>query len=287
MRMFTIWRFLSLGILLLMVSSYIIQHVSTMWARSSMKIYAWCIWEILERCTRKCKGDPKYGDCPLYGECKGRAHNCDGFYKIDDLVQKWYSMSAETFETEWLNKRPSQEVLVYGKDWKDELVIELEGRTPREIAEAKGPNLVVSGIDFGSSPGHPFVYSKYFACIGELRAALEALSSDFYDIEELKQGILGQALVTFYLFYEYRSSGATMRDHADKIRESPEYRENEIIFADPSAKQARIDLETLYGIPTYPADNAVEDGIDMLRLYLRQMDYGGESKSHFFIIKGD
>src|SRR4030042_1937957 len=29
------------------------------------KIYKWCIWEVLEKCNRKCKKDPVFGDCIL------------------------------------------------------------------------------------------------------------------------------------------------------------------------------------------------------------------------------
>ncbi|MFH1623582.1 MAG: hypothetical protein ABID54_00310 [Pseudomonadota bacterium] len=242
---------------------------------NNTSVYAWCIWEVIERCDRKCKGDPKHGDCPLWKYCKGLAHNADGFYKVSDVVRKYETMSEDTFETQWLNKRPSREVQVYGKEYDEDF----------HRIERIGPSgdglLIVSGIDFGSSPGHPFVYSKYRADVAALQRAVND-SHGAYDPEVLQGGILNMALITFYLFYEYRSAGDTMADHAEKIRRSPGYVEGELIFADPSAKQARIDLEQLYNIATLPADNAVEDGIDMMRLHLRRE--GGEA--HYYIVKG-
>jgi len=238
-----------------------------------MAVYAWCVWEVAERCERKCKKDPVYGDCPLWNHCRGICHGADGFYKIRDIIQKFRSIDEDTFEAQWLNKRPSREVLVYGREWSDELVI--------DPIDQEANWIVVSAIDFGSSPGHPFVYSKHYADASEL-ARVVSESQGYYDTDSLQSGVLNKALITFYLFYEYRSVGNTMADHAEKIRSSPGYMFEEIIFADPSAKQARIDLEELYNVPTLPADNSVEDGIDAVRQQLRAVD----GKSHFFIFRG-
>jgi hypothetical protein len=32
----------------------------------NISVYNWCVWEVLEPCTRQCKNDPKYGTCPAY-----------------------------------------------------------------------------------------------------------------------------------------------------------------------------------------------------------------------------
>jgi hypothetical protein len=244
-----------------------------------MKIYAWCIWEALEKCTRQCVGDVEFGDCVMWDVCKGVAHECDGFYTIKDAIRKYRSMSRDTFEAQWLNQKPSQEIYVYGGRYHEDFhLIEPIARKPDW--------LVLSSIDFGSSPGHPFVYSKYYVDITALYKALKEDMDIFVDVDEVKAGILSRAMMTFYLFYEYRSGGKTMAEHAERIMASPEFEEGEIIFADPSAKQARIDLETLYSIYTYPADNALEDGIDMLKSHLDIRVVGGVRKAHYYIFQG-
>jgi hypothetical protein len=242
------------------------------------EIYAWCIFEVLEKCYRDCDDDPVYGDCPLWEVCKGVARECDGFYSIDDVIDKYLSMDRETFDTQWLNKRPSREILVYGMEYDEDFHI-IPPKPP-------GKNwLIVSAVDFGTSPGHPFVYSKYYADISELVSAIEHMASEPWEVGQAKEGILNRALITFYLFYEYRAYGKTMLDHADKIRASPHFEDGEIIFADPSAKQSRIDLEDLYNIPTFEADNSVEDGIDAMRSHLRIRDLDGSRRAHFYIFE--
>jgi len=243
-----------------------------------MKIYSWCIWEALEKCTRKCTGDKRYGDCPMYDTCKGIAHSCEGFYSVKDVIRKYRSMSRDKFETQWLNKKPSQEIYVYGGRWDEDF--HLIDPLPRDPTW-----LVVSAVDFGSSPGHPFVYSKYYVDYRQFHSVLKDDLMLDLDPDEIRGGVLSRAMLTFYLFYEYRSGGATLAEHAEKIKKSPEYEEGEIIFADPSAKQARIDLDQLYEIFTYPADNALEDGIDMLRSHLDIRVIDGVRRAHFYIFK--
>ena len=89
------------------------------------------------------------------------------------------------------------------------------------------------------------------------------------------------------MFYEYRSGPATLSTHTEKIKKSPHWTTNEIIFADPSAKQSRIDLESIYNIDTFSAINSVEDGIDLMRSHLEpwnDWEDGGKKKSYFYIL---
>jgi len=241
-------------------------------------IYAWCVLDVMEKCERKCQNDEKYGNCPIFKHCQGLAHDADGFYKVKDVIRKYKGMSDETFESQWLNRRPSREIVVYGREWEEwhHYIDPL----PRQEAW-----IVLSGIDFGAGPGHPFVYSKFYADLSEMRAALLETAQEYMNTD-IQSGILNKALITYYLFYEYRSTGATMADHAEKIRNSPDYEEGEIIFADPSAKQARIDLQSLYNVVTFPADNAVDDGVDLLRLHLR-FDKEQGWPAHFYVFKNN
>jgi len=243
-------------------------------AQTDTKIFCWCIWEVLEECKRQCQGDPEYGDCVILDKCNGMAHHCRGFYKLDDWIGKARILSRETLDTQWFNKRPSKDVLVYGEDWK--LEIHYRARGELEISPMV---IVVSAIDFGASPGHDFVYQKAWVDYSDLFRALE----------ELEPGKELYYKLRFFIFYEYRARKGTLAYHAMKIRESPEYREGEIIFADPSAKQSRIDLLETHRIDTFAAVNAVEDGITRMREHLEvYRDYAdaGKEKASYYIVEG-
>jgi hypothetical protein len=240
-----------------------------------MKIYCWCVWEVLEKCTRECKNDSEYGNCPVWDKCKGMAHHCSGFYKIGDFIEKSMMLSKDIWESQWLNKRPSQEALVYGGYWDRDVHYLPIGAEP----DANDNIIIMSSIDFGSSPGHPFVYQKCWVDYNDF----------FRAIEELEPGKDVNFRLLFWLFYEYRASSGTMAQHSTKIKNSPEYMPGEIIFADPSAKQARIDMAELYNIETYNAINAVEEGIDLTRNHLETYyDYseGGKKKSWLYVVDG-
>lgn len=238
------------------------------------RVFCWCIYEVLEKCTRKCQADPKYGDCPIWDKCEGIAHHCNGFYQLDDWIGKARILSKTTLDTQWFNKKPSRDVLVYGDSWKEE--IHYKNLNELQISPDA---IVMSAIDFGSSPGHDFVYQKAWVDYSDLFRAMEELESGKELYYKLK----------FFVFYEYRTSKGTLAYHAAKIKTSPEYREGEIIFADPSAKQSRIDLLETYKIDTMMAVNEVADGIDSVRNHLevyRDFTDGGNEKSFYYIIKG-
>jgi len=241
---------------------------------TGMKIYCWCIWEILEKCLYECKNDPKHGNCPIFDKCKGMAHYCSGYYKIDDWVDKARMINVDILDAQWFNKKPSQEAIVYGGWWDKEVHFKPSNFRP------EGDHIIgMSAIDFGASPGHPFVYQKCWVDYSDVFRAMEETEPN----KDLSYKLL------FYIFYEYRSGSATMAQHSEMIKASPEFQQNEIIFADPSAKQSRIDLLEIYNIETYAAINAVEDGIDMVRNHLETWkDYGekgGTIKSWLYILE--
>jgi len=251
--------------------------------KMGIPIYCWCLWEILEKCTRECQGDLKYGDCPVWDKCKGMAHHSDGYYKIDDWIQKARTLSKDVLEAQWFNQKPSQEQLVYGGLYNPDIHILPcpENGVPWNINIGSNNIIVLSAIDFGSSPGHPFVYQKAFVDYSDIFRAIDESAEPSTELNYM---------LKFWIFYEYRSGAGTMAKHADKIKESPLYKPGEIIFADPSAKQARIDLEEIYGIETWSAINAVEEGIDRVRSHLAVysvFDKGiEEKKSYYYIITG-
>lgn len=204
-----------------------------------LEIYEWNIWEVVQKCPRRCVEDPVHGSCPIYTYCKGKAHHCDGFYSIDDFIDKVRLLDRETFETEWLNLRPSRHKLVYPQFQHSKHVM-----TPERLYKITGCDTPqfswnrLAGLDFGSSPGHPFVYVK-----------LCQLPNN-----------------AWMVFHEYVAEQRLIRDHAQAIKQSPQYYRGEIIFADWDA-QDRLELAAC-GVPTRAAvkgPSTVSMGIDHLK----------------------
>ena len=206
----------------------------------AIKVYEWNIWEAVEKCERQCFNDPVHGTCPIYAYCEGKAHRCEGFYQIEDFIDKVGLIDREKFETEWENKKPSRTRLVYPNFGARHIM------TPEKLAKITGRSRIpgtwtrVSGVDFGASPGHPFVYAK-----------------------------LGQIPSTgaWVLFFEYVAEQRLMRDHADAIKRSPYWTPNDMIFADTAGKQERMELKNK-GIRTKDAVKEVQMGIDFIRMQL-------------------
>ena len=63
----------------------------------------WCVLDVLEQCPpeRDCN------TCPLWDDCKGRAKQGEGFYKIDDAIVAKRRVSLEMWNSEMLCNRPS------------------------------------------------------------------------------------------------------------------------------------------------------------------------------------
>ena len=234
------------------------------------KTYKWCIWETVEQCTRKCKKDVKYGDCPAYTKCEGRAKKGAGWYPIDDFITKIVMMDTDTWNTEWLNKKPTGTVFVYGDYWDKDFHI-----IPRR--DLSGEMWYVGGLDFGVSSGHHAVFQGYNVVVNDFRKEVE-------EADPRKEFI--KAKLKFFLDYEYRNSGKlTIEALARKIKGWGHWSEGIPIFADPSAAQEKIDLDNLYGVKTKNAVNAVESGISIVRSYLEKMRVGGEDcfEANFYI----
>jgi hypothetical protein len=223
--------------------------------RRQIKTYTWCIFEILQPCTRQCKGDPQFGDCPAYAfkdkegkeelMCGGKAHDLPpgGFYQIEDFVEKVRQLDRETWETQWLNLRPSGGSLVYGRYFNDEapfLVPTAEAE--KLLARAKEEHWQrVIGIDFGSN-----FYAGYFM--------RDPLSQIWYQYQE---------------YWYAATQDLPLVGHAKNIKEQDSlgWSSRTVIFADPSGRQAIRDLEE-YGIYALPANNDVYSGINHIKRLL-------------------
>ncbi|MFA5381826.1 MAG: hypothetical protein WC356_01585 [Candidatus Micrarchaeia archaeon] len=78
------------------------------------RVYKWCIFDVIERCTP----DRECALCELWPDCQGKARAADGFYGIEDAITKRRQVSVDTWNSEMLCNKPSQEGLIYGEfDW--------------------------------------------------------------------------------------------------------------------------------------------------------------------------
>jgi len=207
-------------------------------AEKGIEVYEWNIWEILEKCPRRCMNDPEFGDCSVHQFCQGRAHHCEGFFKIDDFIDKVRLIDRDKFETEWLNKKPSRHRLVYHMFETSRHIMTPERLFQKYRVRYPDPAWYrIGGVDFGAAPGHPFVYLQ---------------------LVQLPDG-------AWLIYFEYIAEQRLIRDHAKMIKSSPMWRPNMLIFADWDA-QDRLELKSA-GVPTKRAikgPSSVNMGIDYI-----------------------
>lgn len=92
----------------------IVQRLVDEAADRGIRVYTTCIFEVLEPCERMCLADPKYGDC--YGMqlnqntqeayCGGKAHQSEGFYRIDDFLNLLQHNSDEGLDAQVFCRSP-------------------------------------------------------------------------------------------------------------------------------------------------------------------------------------
>lgn len=223
-----------------------------------MKVYSFCIWDVIERCDRECVDDPLHGTCPIQDKCQGKAHGGSGWYKIDDVISKSLNLSKSTFEAQWENKRPSDAPLVYSDYWDSNLNVlswDPDG-VHKTFAEVFGEDSIpkdwlrLAGIDYGAR----FVF---------LPVAYNAR----WD--------------TYIVYDEYFHEGERLlKDHATRIREWRDYPILKLPFDDPAAKQDRLELRS-YGVKLPKESLAVKailPGVDRVKSFLQVNSVTGRPK---------
>lgn len=75
---------------------------------SQRRVFRWCVWEAIERCM-----DRECSQCPLWGDCAGKAKNAAGYLKIDDVIDQMRRSSRAGFESEMLCLRPRLDGVVF------------------------------------------------------------------------------------------------------------------------------------------------------------------------------
>lgn len=71
-------------------------------------VFKWCVWETIERCVgRNCS------QCPLWGDCGGKAKRGNGYLRIDDCITQMRRASRAGWEAEMLCRKPNLENAVF------------------------------------------------------------------------------------------------------------------------------------------------------------------------------
>jgi hypothetical protein len=205
--------------------------------QAGVPIFKWCLWETIEKCTgRTCS------QCPLWGDCRGKAKAACGYIKIDDCISQMRRSSRSGWEAEMLCIRPSLANVVFGEF--DPMV--------HVRSVDYDPNLALyRSLDFG--------FVNPFVCLW---------------IQVDHDG-------TVRVIDEYVRSRATIDVHAEQIKSRTPCCEEQVAatFCDPagagpndvSGTSAVRKLRTL-GIPTRYRRSAILEGIEQIRRSIRRGD---------------
>jgi len=197
-------------------------------------VFKWCIWEVIEKCI-----DRNCSQCPLSGDCRGRAKTADGYLKIDDCITQMRRASRAGWEAEMLCKRPSRENVVFAQFDPDTHVRHVD----------YDPNLpLYRALDFG--------FVNPFVCLW---------------IQVDSDGLVR-------VIDEYVRSRATIDVHADEIKNRTPVSEEKVAatFCDPAGKSvndvtgtsAVRELRTL-GIAVRSRKSGILEGIELIRRAVR------------------
>ncbi|MCJ7730666.1 MAG: hypothetical protein MUO27_12455 [Sedimentisphaerales bacterium] len=86
----------------------LMQKIVTSATQTATPVFKWCIWETIEKCT-----DRNCSQCPLWGDCAGKAKDACGYLKIDDCITQMGRASRAGWEAEMLCLKPNLENVVF------------------------------------------------------------------------------------------------------------------------------------------------------------------------------
>lgn len=111
---------------------------------SGTAIFKWCIWETLQSCR-----DYSCSTCKLSSYCPGKhMKKANGYYLIDDFVQKLYELSDMTLQVEWFCEKVGRDDLIYGAQYDEEI------NSPNDLPVFDPTKKVNISIDWGGT--NPF-----------------------------------------------------------------------------------------------------------------------------------
>ncbi len=200
-------------------------------------VFKWCVWETIEKCI-----DRSCSQCPLSGDCRGKARAADGYLKIDDCITLMRRASRAGWEAEMLCMRPSRRNVVFD---------EFDPAVHVKVLDYD-PNLpLYRSLDFG--------FVNPFVCL-------------WIQVDEAG---------TVRVIDEYIHSRATIDVHAAEIKGRTAIGEEQVAatFCDPAGKgvndvtgtSAIRELRT-FGITVRFRKSSILEGIELIRRAVRSGD---------------
>ncbi len=206
-------------------------------AERGVPVFKWCLWETIEPCR-----DRVCSQCPLWGDCQGKAKRARGYLKIDDCISQMRRSSRSAWESEMLCVRPSLENVVFG---------EFDPAVHVKPVDYNSDLPLYRSLDFG--------YVNPFVCLW---------------IQVDQDGIVR-------VIDEYIRSRLTIDAHAREIKTRTPGGEERVAatFCDPagaglndvSGTSAVRELRSL-GIPTRYRRSTILEGVEQIRRAIRSGD---------------
>ncbi|MFH1370499.1 MAG: hypothetical protein ABII09_04355 [Planctomycetota bacterium] len=223
-------------------------------------VFKWCVWETIEKCT-----DRNCSQCPLWGDCAGKAKQATGYLKIDDCITQMRRSSRAGWEAEMLCVKPNLENVVF--DQFDTAVhvkpIDYDANLP-----------LYRSLDFG--------FANPFVCLWIQPVPSEPVLSEVERVE----GVDGVGVVR--VIDEYVRSRATIDVHAAELKSRTPGGESRVVstFCDPAGAGANDvtgtsavrELRSL-GINVRYRRSGIAEGIESIRRAIR----AGDGKSRFIV----
>lgn len=174
--------------------------------------------------------------CPLVEVCQGKAKLSDGYYKINDAIDKFTGMDRETWDSQWECKKPGNAGLVFGEFDESVHVI------PRESFQFNPHYPTYAAQDFG--------YESPAATV-----AVQFLPN-------------GDAVVFDEIYVRRVQTPVLIKNYLLPFQKKYNFNK---WFADPENADAISQMESA-GLPVEPAVKDLELGIRLIRSWLRTAD---------------
>jgi len=88
----------------------LMQKIVSSAGQTGTPVFKWCVWEVIEKCV-----DRNCSQCPVAGDCQGKAKRANGYLRIDDAITQMRRASRAGWEAEMLCQRPSLENVVFAE----------------------------------------------------------------------------------------------------------------------------------------------------------------------------
>jgi hypothetical protein len=86
----------------------LMQKIVSSAGQNNTPVFKWCLLETIERCV-----DRNCSQCPLWGDCGGKAKDACGYLRIDDCIMQMRRASRAGWEAEMLCLKPNLENVVF------------------------------------------------------------------------------------------------------------------------------------------------------------------------------